>query len=150
MRSFVVSAICVLISLASFVVSKTTAAVNDPVQEPRRVSIVALIATPRQYDGARVYVAGYLDLAYEADALYLHEEDYRYGMTKNSVKLVLQSGQRDQFKGLSRRYVIIEGKFSADDSQRGMFSGYIVDITRIQELLTGEEFLRRQNNSAKP
>lgn len=150
MRVFLFSALCMLVLAASIVVSKSTATMNENVQEPRRVSIVALIAFPRQYDNVRVSVSGYLDLAYESDAVYLHEEDFRHGMTRNGLKLVLQDGQRERFKRLSHRYVIVEGTFTADDSQGGMFSGHIIEVTRMQELQTEEEFLRRPSNSAKP
>jgi len=126
------------------------AVADGTLQAPQRVSIVALIASPRQYDGVPVYVTGYLDLGYESDALYFHEEDYRYGMTKNAIKLVLKSGQRDHLKRLARKYVIVEGTFVADDSQGGMFSGHIVEVTGIRELLTKEEFLRRQHKSVNP
>jgi hypothetical protein len=147
-RRIVLGAISLLTVGAPFMLITTVVVADGHSQEPQRVSIVALIASPRQYNGVRVYVTGYLDLAYESDAVYFHEEDFRYGMTKNAVKLVLQNGQREQFKALSRKYVIVEGTFTADDLQGGMFSGHIVDVTGIRESLTEEEFLRRQNKPA--
>jgi hypothetical protein len=95
-------------------------------------------------------VEGYLNVKHEADALFLHEEDCRYGMTNNAIRLVLRSEQSKQFKPLSGKYVMIEGTFAGDDSHTGWFSRHIVDVTRVQELLTEEDFLRRQNNSPKP
>jgi hypothetical protein len=149
-RCFVPAAICVLIAVSSFVVIKTVAAASDGSQEPRRVSIIALIVSPPQYDGVRVSVTGYLNLSYESNAVYFHEEDFRYGMTKNAIRVTLRRGQAEQFKALSGGYAIIEGTFIADESPTGMFSGRIADVTRMQKLQTEEEFLRSEPNSAKP
>jgi hypothetical protein len=143
----VLGAMCALTAAASFVTTKTIAATDGDSQEPQRVSIVALIASPRQYNGIRVHVTGYLDLSYESNALYFHEEDCRYGMTKNAIKVTLRTGQEEQFKVFSRKYVIIEGTFAADDYQSGMFSGHIVDVTRMQKLQTEEQFRRRNRPS---
>jgi glyoxylate utilization-related uncharacterized protein len=146
--TLVLGAMCAHPLAAQFEVIKTTAATNGGSQETQRVSIVALIASPRQYNRVRVYVTGYLDLSYESDAVYLHEEDFRYGMTKNAIRLTLRKEQEGQFKVFSRKYVIIEGTFAADDSPSGMFSGHMVNVNRMQELQTEEEFRRRPRPSA--
>lgn len=138
-----------ILTAASFTASRTATTTRGSSREALPVSLVALIASPREYNGVRVHVTGYLDLAYESNAVYFHEEDYHHGLTKNAIRLILPVEQQRQFKGLSDKYVIIEGTFEADNSPDGMFSGYIVDVTRVQELLTEEEFLRRQNNSGK-
>jgi len=150
MRGLVLSSLFVLIPAACFFASRSSPTVND-LQEARRVSIISLIASPRQYTGTRIYVTGYLNLSYESDAVYFHEDDFRYGMTKNAIRLVLKKSQREQFRAFSRNYVIIEGTFTADESASGMFSGYIVDVTRIQNLETEQEFMRHKTSSrARP
>jgi hypothetical protein len=149
-RGPVLGAIWVITAAVSIVVAVTVAAANSDSREPQRVSIVALIASPRQYDGLRVSVTGYLNLSYESNAVYLHEEDFRYGMTRNAVRVTLEREQAEKFRGFSHKYAIIEGTFAADDSPGGMFSGHIVDVTRMQELQTQEEFLRSQPKSARP
>jgi hypothetical protein len=149
-RCFVLSAICVLAAAGPFVVGTTVAAADGGSLEPLPVSLVALIASPRQYNGVRVYLTGFLDLAYESNAVYFHEEDFRYGMTKNAIRVTLSREQEGHFKQLSHKHVIIEGTFVADDSQSGRFSGHIVDVSRMQELQTEEEFLQFQHNAAKP
>jgi hypothetical protein len=53
-------------------------------------------------------------LAFEGDALYLHEDDYRYGLTKDSFTLRLGDSQRKQFKGMSLKYVLAEGRVYAN------------------------------------
>jgi hypothetical protein len=146
MRGFAVGAICILIAVA-ILVSNLIAAANGGSHELQPVSIVALIGSPDRYNGTRVHVTGYLDLAYEANALYLHEQDFRYGMTKNAIRLTLRRDQQEQFKALSRKYVVVEATFAADESPNGMFSGHLADVTRMQQLLTVEELLRSQSNS---
>lgn len=71
--------------------------------------MVALIAAPESYEGKFVRTHGFLCIEFEGDALYLHEEDYRHGFTKNSFALRLSKLQREQFKGLSLKYALIEG-----------------------------------------
>jgi len=71
-------------------------------------------------------------------------------MTKNAIRVTLRHEQEEHLKALSHKYVIIEGTFVADGSQSGMFSGHIVDVTRMEELQTEEEFVRSRHNAAKP
>src|SRR5438034_11609304 len=52
--------------------------------KPVDVGMVALSAVPERYDGKFVRTHGFLCIEFEGDALYLHEEDYRHGLTKNS------------------------------------------------------------------
>ena len=70
--------------------------------------MVALIAAPNSYEGKFIRTHGFLCLEFEGDAVYLREEDYRHGLTKNSFALRL-SKQQEQFKSLSLKYVLIEG-----------------------------------------
>jgi hypothetical protein len=145
-RSLVLTTMGIMTTAGFLIVSGTIAAAKDGSREPEAVSIIALIASPRQYKDAQVWVAGYLHLAYEADSLFFHEEDCRHGLSKNGLRLILSRAQETQFKGLSGKYVLIEGTF--DDSPSDMFSGYIKNVITIRELLTEEEFLRRQSKSA--
>src|SRR5271169_7090847 len=102
-RVSVVGALWMITAAVSIVVAATVAAANSDSREPQRVSIVALISSPRQYDGLRVSVSGYLNLSYESNAVYFHEEDFRYGMTRNAVRVTLEREQAEKFRGLSRK-----------------------------------------------
>ena len=97
---------------------------------PKPASIVAMIAAPAKYDGQRIQTIGFLDVEFEGHALYLHEEDYRYSISRNAVELVLTKPQEDQFKKLSLTHVIVEGSFSASGDE--MYGGSLRDITRLE------------------
>jgi hypothetical protein len=100
--------------------------------EPIRVSIIQLIATPQSYDGKSVIVAGFMRLEVEGDALYLHEEDFKYGLTINSVWLTVTDAILDQREKYTDKYVEIEGTFNARNTGHfGMFSGSIENIKRL-------------------
>src|SRR4051812_30757429 len=50
-------------------------------------SLIELIARPELYDGKRVRVAGFADLEFEGNSLYLSREDYVQMLTRNGVWL---------------------------------------------------------------
>ena len=52
---------------------------------PQDVSIVQLLATPEKFDGKLVRVIGFLCLAFEGDAVYLHREDFDHSLTQNAL-----------------------------------------------------------------
>jgi hypothetical protein len=101
--------------------------------KPVDVGMVALTAVPERYDGTFVRTHGFLCIEFEGDALYLHEEDYRHGLTKNSLALRLSKSQREQFKALSLKYVLVEGTVYAKGlEQTDRWSGAIGNITRLE------------------
>ena len=100
---------------------------------PLGVGMVALIAVPERYDGRLVRTIGFLCVEFEGNALYLHEEDYRHGLTENSFALRLSKSQSQQFKHLSLKYVLIEGTVDAKGLEHGdEWSGAIGNITRLE------------------
>lgn len=101
--------------------------------EPIDVGMVALLAAPERFDGKLIRTHGFLFVQADSDAIYLHEEDYRYGLTKNAFSLDLSEAQRKQFKKLSLKYVLLEGiVHSKSPDATYSFSGTIVDITRLE------------------
>jgi glyoxylate utilization-related uncharacterized protein len=102
--------------------------------QPLTVSMVALLGSPKQYDGKLIRVIGVLSIKFESNALYLHEEDYDYGITKNSFFIRLTEEQEKKFRVLDKKHVIVEGKFSANGPEaREMTSGAIFDISRLEK-----------------
>lgn len=100
--------------------------------EPLGVSMVALLASPQQYDGKVVLTHGFLCLRFEGEYLYLHEEDYRYGLD-NAIALRLSDAQRQQFKPMALKYVLIEGTVYANGAKdKDGHSSAIGNITRLQ------------------
>jgi hypothetical protein len=102
--------------------------------KPENVSLVQLIANPDQYDGKLVRVFGYLNLEFEGDALYLHEEDFRRGLTRNGIWVSLVAAKVKQTTRPNRRYVLVEGVFNAkDNGHMGLFAGSIGAIQRLDD-----------------
>jgi hypothetical protein len=96
-----------------------------------KVSIAALVANPSQYDGREVLVSGYLHLEFEGNAIYFHEEDYRYGIVQNGLWVSWRKGASPspQDGCQSNRYVQVRGTFSAKETgHMGLWSGSIKDI----------------------
>jgi hypothetical protein len=92
--------------------------------------MVALVAEPEKYDGKVVRTIGLASIHFEGDALYLHEEDYRYGNLKNAVALRLTEAQRKQFSSLDLKHVIVQGTMYANGDESWDLAGAIGDITR--------------------
>ena len=94
------------------------------------VSLVRLIATPEEYDGKAVLVVGFLRLEFEGNGLYLHEDDYQHGITKNSVWVVRNEKINRQADALNMHYVMLIGTFDANhNGHMGLFSGSLSNIT---------------------
>lgn len=95
------------------------------------VSLIQLIANPEKFHGKYVRVVGFVNLEFEGDAIYLHEDDYKYGLTKNGLWLTL-SGEQD-IRKFDRKYVLVQGTFNAKDQGHGdLFSGAVENIKRFE------------------
>jgi len=122
MRALVLTTclVCALSALPSRAVAR---------EMPQDVSIVQLLATPEKFDGKLVRVIGFLCLAFEGDAVYLHREDFDHSLTQNALWVDVPE-KRDE--SLSRKYVLLEGTFDASDhGHMGLFGGAIHKITRM-------------------
>ena len=121
-------ALCLLAVLNLFVFISSVEA-----QEPREVSIVRLISNPPEFHGARVRIIGFVRLEFEGNAIYLHQDDYKYAIHKNSLWLSITDEIKKNQKKFSDRYVLVEGTFDARYfGHRGLFGGAIKNITRFQ------------------
>lgn len=99
--------------------------------EPIDVSLLRLIANPKEYDGKTVRVIGFVRLEFEGNAIYLHREDYQYFITKNGLWIDATDAMRKSKADLDQKYVVLEGKFNADrQGHMGLWSGCIEKITR--------------------
>lgn len=98
--------------------------------EEFNVSLIQLIATPEKYHGKKVLVIGYLNIEFEGNAIYLHEEDYKHGLDKNAFWVDFSKEIKPE--KYSKSYVIIEGTFNMNrQGHFGLFSGTIENITRL-------------------
>lgn len=96
------------------------------------VSLINLIATPREFDGKQVRVIGFARLEFEGNAIYLHREDYLQGITKNGLWLDVERLPKKSSASVNNRYVIVEGVFSmTDKGHLGLWAGSIQKVTRM-------------------
>jgi hypothetical protein len=107
---------------------------GGPDNGPEDVSLIQLIANPQAYDGKTVRITGFLHLEFEGNAIYLHNEDFRYALTKNALWInVPKDMTQAQIKVVNDQYVICTGKFVASmHGHMGLNSGEITDVTRLQ------------------
>jgi hypothetical protein len=118
-----IASVCILVA-ALFVV---------PIkgEEPLNVTMVQLIANPEKFDGKLIRVIGYLRLEFEGDVLYLHREDYEFGILGDGVWIDVTPEMTTESKSLNLHYVLLEGIFSSRDrGHMGMWSGAVKKIRR--------------------
>jgi hypothetical protein len=101
--------------------------------EPVDVSLIQLIANPKDYDGKIVRVIGFAKLEFEGDAIYFHEDDYKHSISKNGLWIDVSEDMLKRKAKLDRKYVLIEGQFDAKmTGHMGLWSGSIHKITRCE------------------
>ena len=118
----------------SFVLVCVAFSAGGGTKEVYDVSIIRLIAAPKDYDGKMVRVVGFLNIAFEGDAIFFHEEDFRRALLNNGLGIRAKPEMRKQLEKLTGQYVLIEGVFDASlDGTAPSFSTFhllITDITR--------------------
>lgn len=127
-RSLYLLALIILLPVGS--ARSSRAASNSP--KPIDVGMVNLLANPQQYDSRVIRTIGFACLEFEGNALYLHEEDFRYQNYKNALALRVAEGQLKQFKSLSLKHVIVEGTMYANGLESSEYAGAIGNITRFE------------------
>lgn len=101
--------------------------------EPLDVSLIQLIAKPKDYDGKVVRVIGFVRLEFEGNAIYLHQDDYKHRISKNGLWIDVTDDIRKKQKEYDQKYVLLEGTFNAKETgHMGLWSGSIQKITRFQ------------------
>ncbi len=109
--------------------------VRPPVSaEPVDVSLIQLIANPKEYDGKFVRAIGFVRLEFEGNAIYLHQEDDKFGIYKNGLWIEVTDDIHKRHNEFDRKYVLLEGTFNAKmKGHMGLFSGSIQKIKRIED-----------------
>lgn len=103
------------------------------VAEPLDVSLVRLIADPKNYHGKVVRVIGFVSLEFEGSAIYLHQEDYKQGIHKNGLWIDVTEDIRKKKAQMDKKYVLLEGTFNEKETgHMGLWSGSIQKISRFQ------------------
>ena len=97
------------------------------------VSMIQLIATPERYHGKLVRVIGFVRLEFEGNAIYMHHDDLKYGLTKNGLWLSITDQIRKERDKYTDKYILVEGTFNSQNhGHMGLNSGAIENIKRFQ------------------
>ena len=95
-------------------------------EEPEIVSLLNLLVAPKQFDGHRVRVIGFLAFEPESAMLYLHREDYEHNLVKNGIAL---RGGKDCNR-LNLVYVMLDGTFEASaEPNKDVYTGFLRGIS---------------------
>lgn len=97
------------------------------------LSIIQLIATPERYHGKVVRIVGFVRLEFEGNAIYLHQEDLKHGLTTNGLWLSVTDEIEKRADKYSDKYVLVEGTFNSHNKgHMEMNSGAIENIKRLE------------------
>jgi len=92
------------------------------------VSIVDLIANPELFDGEKVLVEGYVHIEFEARGIYLHKDDFLYGITRNA--LWLAAAASDDLTKCQNSYARVRGTFKGGiGGHNDAFMGTLEQVT---------------------
>ena len=109
-------------------------------EEPLNVSMVQLIANPKDYDGKVVALIGFLTLEFEGNAIYLHRDDYTHAICKNGLWIDASADMVKRYAELDHKYVCVVGTFDAKEmGHMGLWSGSIQNVTRCQVWMQRDE-----------
>jgi hypothetical protein len=99
--------------------------------EPEEVSIIAMIARPRDFDGKLVRTIGFVSCQFEGTALFVSREDWLHAISKNGVSLETPE-ERCNRSGVDLNYGLVEGRFSASNlGHKSALSGALA-VTRLE------------------
>ena len=103
------------------------------------VSLLRLLATPQDFDGARIQTTGYARFALEESALYFDKEGSDNLRADTAIWLSFAPGVSADECGDRDRVSFVEGTFHAGFSGHvGVFGGELTDVTRCRPLPTAE------------
>jgi hypothetical protein len=103
--------------------------------ETEEVSLITLIANPKQFDGHKVRVIGYLNLEFEGNCIYVHKDDFDQSISKNALWVAMDrdSIRLPPIKRCVKHNVLMEGTFDANNQgHMAAYSGTIKRITRLE------------------
>lgn len=100
--------------------------------EPVDVSLISVISNPALYEGKNIRIIGFLHFEFEGDAVYVHQDDSSYSITKNGIAIAVSDKQRSEWWRLNDQYVMIEGQFTSRvKGHMELWSGTVQNITRL-------------------
>ena len=127
--------------LSVFLVSKPATAADRSADTPRvgseepgagLVSMYALIARPKDFDGKAISIVGVLVLLDRAAAIYPNSDSRRFGWKREAVYLPLSEDQQRKAAQLTNQFVSVSGVFSySGDDVSGSYLGMLTKVTTI-------------------
>lgn len=131
---FLLSLICLLFNQCSKKSENKNISMNQQMHAKvnnKKTSIINIIANPQKHNGKLVQVKGFIHVEVENSAIYITEEDYNYGITKNSIWLEISRDEINKFDK-NDKYVVIEGFFDMkNEGNEGNYSGSLTNITKL-------------------
>lgn len=96
-------------------------------EEAARVSIIQLLANPGAYEGKLVEVSGFVNLEFEGNAIWLHQEDFQQSLYPNALWLDVSAGKcTDAHGNPLSAYATVSGRFTATaHGHMGLWPGQI-------------------------
>lgn len=100
----------------------------------KEVSMINLIANPKEYKDYKVRVIGYLHLEFEGNGLYFHKEDYDRSINKNAIWISIDRDSKIWMDAMkcNNHYVLLEGIFGLSGGHMDLFSGSLENIKRVE------------------
>lgn len=97
------------------------------------VSMVDLIANPDLFDGMKVLVAGYVHVEFEGRGIFLHKDDFVFGILRNG--LWLGATKSVDLTKCQDRYASVRGTFKAGlGGHGGVWSGTLEEVSRCDSI----------------
>jgi len=113
---------------------------KDP-SEGERISLIAIITKPEEYDGVRATVRGVLRAEEEGIALYVFEEDAEYESHISALWLgkyeEIETFSKEQLQEMNGKYVGVTGTIAA--TSYGPTGDYNCEMTNIENVAEVEE-----------
>ena len=108
---------------------------KDP-NEGERISLIAIITKPEEYDGVRATVRGILRAEEEGIALYVFEEDAEYESHISALWLgkyeEIKTFTKEQLQAMNGKYVGVTGSIAA--TKYGPPGDYNCEMTNIENV----------------
>ncbi len=96
------------------------------------MSLVGIIANPLAHDESIITTVGFVHFAFENNALFIGETDYRHFVTKNSIWVEYPDGMKARLEEFNNQYVVATGRFKANQTGHlGQYSGTL-EISHIR------------------
>lgn len=108
-------------------------------EEGERISLIAIITKPEEYDGVRATVRGVLKAEDDGIALYMFEEDAQYESHISALWLgkysEIETLSKRQLKAMDGKYVGVTGKIAAKAyGPTGDYNCEMMEIENVAEV----------------